>query len=202
MRRSFADEARKATAGAIEEVEAQTSAEIVVALRPASAPYRHSYHLAGAIAAFVALALLLFLPQPFSLRFWLLDVAIAYLLGVLLVWQAPSLRRVFVPQRARADAVRAQARAAFYDLEVSRTRARTGLLIYVSLFERMVEVLPDVAVKDADPAWDEPVAQLLRAVEDGDAAAFAAALTALGPPLAKVLPRSADDTDELANEVA
>ena len=58
--------------------------------------------------------------------------------------------------------MRTAARAAFVDQGISRTRGRTGILVFVSLFEREVEVVADVGV---DPVllgedWTRAVAAL------------------------------------------
>src|SRR5438045_3928208 len=51
-------------------------------------------------------------------------------------------------ERGLRERVLAAARAAFVELGVHRTRARTGVLVYVSVRERRVELVCDVAVVD------------------------------------------------------
>jgi putative membrane protein len=187
---------------AVADIERQTSAEVVVTIRNTSGAYRHSYHVAGAITAFVTLALLVYLPQPFAIEFWLIQVLAAYAMGAAIAWQLPPLRRLLISRRAQSGAVRSEARRAFYDLDVGRTRDRTGVLVYVSLFEHVVEIVPDRGVAAVRPQWDSEVAALRAAFARGDSKAFADALRTLGPRLAEVLPRKHDDVDELEPMVA
>jgi len=69
----------------------------------------------------------------------------------------PAVRRA-VAGRAELDRrVDAAAAGEFLRHEVFRTRDRSGILIYVSLFERRVRVIADEGVYRAlaKPAWDE-----------------------------------------------
>jgi putative membrane protein len=56
-------------------------------------------------------------------------------------------RRLLVLPARKIGAVRQAARGAFFDHRVSRTHGRTGILLYVSVFERRVEVVPDAGIE-------------------------------------------------------
>jgi putative membrane protein len=87
---------------------------------------------------------------------------------------------------------------------VDRTRARTGLLVYVSTLERVAEVVPDRGLAGrVDPAaWERSVAEIRATVANGgNGRAVAAQLTGLIPLIASAAPRAEDDVDELRNEV-
>ena len=195
----LAPEAREAAVEAVGAVEALTSAELVVAVRAQSGSYRAADLVAGAVAGFAALLLLLFLPQPFAVATMPFDVLAAFGLGLLASSRAPALRRALTPAAARRASVLTAARAAFYELGVSKTARRNGVLVYVSLLERVAEVVTDVGIDAAalGPAWPAACAALARAVESDDVRAFAQALRGLAPPLAERMPRAADDVNEL-----
>jgi len=94
--------------------------------------------------------------------------------------------------------------AAFYDRGIAHTHRRTGILVFVSTFERKVSVLRDVGV-DAE-SIGEPWTLAIRALEDAvagglDFERFVAALRSLGPVLAKALPHHEGDANELPDEV-
>ena len=92
--------------------------------------------------------------------------------------------------------LRAAAREAFVDQGVSRTRRRTGILVYVSTFERRVEIVADIRVDTK--LVDAEVRALAEAVAHGpDLDAFVEALRRFGPALARALPRGADQVNEL-----
>jgi putative membrane protein len=200
----FAPTARERVGEAVRAVELETSAELVVTLRPISGHYRHTDYLVGALAALALLCVFLYHPEPFEYDFLPLELGAIFGLGALISAYFGPLRRALTSKALRAQSVRRAAREAFVDLGVSRTRARTGVLVYVSMFERRVEVVADVGV-DAK-AVDAASLQLVSAVEgslfrgpsfDG----FVAALRRLGPALAAALPRDDDDVNELADEV-
>ena len=69
--------------------------------------------------------------------------------GAALGWLAalflPDLRRALVPAEALAARVHQRATQAFVEEDVFRTRDRTGILIFISLFEHRVVVLADRA---------------------------------------------------------
>ena len=134
MSRSFLEEATRAElTGAVVELEAQTSAEVVVTVRGASARYREGDYLAGFAGALAALLFLLYLPWSFPLYTFPLDVAAAFALMAFIASRAPGLRRRFVAKAAQREAVRLAAEAAFYELGGSAPTGRTGILIYLSL---------------------------------------------------------------------
>jgi uncharacterized membrane protein len=100
----------------------------------------------------------------------------------------------------RREHVRLSARATFTELPCSRLPGRNGVLVYVALVERQVEVITDCGLRqDAlGPAWREACAALdatLRPRPDVDR--FVAALRNLGTVLGREHPRLADDVNEL-----
>ena len=121
--------------------------EAVVAVRRQSASWAHAHVATGAVAGVAALAYMLYSEHPFSIAATLVDpVVVGGLIG-LLSTQVLALKRWLTPRKARRAAVRTAARAAFYERGVRRTRARTGLLLYVSIVERMAEVVIDDALR-------------------------------------------------------
>lgn len=198
--RFFEDEARERVKKAVAAIEADSGAEIVVAVRERSLRYRHAHFLFGFVVALVLLCVLLFLPQTFDIDFWPLELSAAFVLGAALCMGIPPLERLFATKRVMAEQVTCAAKAAFFDLGVSYTRARSGLLVYVSMGERRAELVADVGLKDAtiDKARDA----IAEAAARADFDAFIAGLEALAAPLAKALPRTEDDINELPDGVA
>lgn len=198
----FLPDAKKRVARAIEEIEKQTAAEIVVAVRRRSGHYRHVDLAFGALVGFGALLFVLFHPQPFATEMIPVDIAIAFVVGALVCANVPPMRRLLVSRRLMNEGVRTAARAAFYDMGIARTTGRTGILVLVSTFERKVEIVPDRAVKPAElgAEWPRAVAAIEASVRRADLDAFLAALVTIAPPLAAALPVQPDDVDELPNE--
>jgi len=195
----FTAEARKSVAAAVAEVESCTCAEIVVVVRHRSASWREVDLSVGAITAFAMLLLVLFHPKPVPLIGIPIDVALAFLGGFVMSAGLPALKRALLLKAKVTEQARARAREAFVDQGVSRTHRRTGVLVYVSIFERRVELVADVGVPS--DALKEPSRALAAAFAHGaDFDAFVGALRTLRPALERPLPRAPDDVNELPDE--
>jgi putative membrane protein len=201
---AFTDKAAKAAvAQAIQEIERATSAEVVVAVRPSSGHYRHTDYLVGFALSFAALLVFLFDSHEFSIDWMPLDTVIAFALGTFLSASFPLLRRALTSRRLMRENVRTSARATFFDLGIGKTSGRTGILVYVSMFEKGVEVVADMGIDRAvlGPAFTSAIAALDTALARGTSLPrFTEALRALGPLLGKTMPRLAQDINELPDE--
>lgn len=139
-----------------------------------------------------------------GLERWLL---VATVLGAAVGWLATAvvapLRRLLVPTAELDLRARRRAMVAFLEEEVFDTRERTGILLFVALFERRVVVLGDAGINRAveQRAWDGIVADLRAGIRQRRLAdALVAAIAACGELLvAHRLAIRPDDTDELAD---
>ncbi len=202
--RFFDDDAKARVKSVVAAVELETGAEVVVTVRARSWRYRHTHYLVGFVTALLVLAVLLFHPLPFDVDFWPLELTLAFVIGTALTMVVPPLERLLTARHLMQTQVHRAAKAAFVDLGVSRTSARTGLLIYVSLGERLAALVPDVGLADArsSEAFTRAEKAIERATARADFDAFLAGLAELGEPLAALAPRRADDVNELPDEVA
>ncbi|HEY3665323.1 MAG TPA: hypothetical protein VGL19_04960 [Polyangiaceae bacterium] len=199
----FGDDAKRAAAESVRKVEAQTSAEVVVAVRKASGRYGVlAYHFGVGLAALVV-AYLLVTPAVYSVQAIAIDGLLAFALGAAVAANLDTLRRALARRSVLDENTGKAARAAFFDLGISRTSGRNGLLVYVSLFERRCVVLTDVGI-DASrlgAGWAAACDRLGKAIKRRDLPAFSEALQSLGPVLGSAHPRSSDDVNELPDEV-
>lgn len=207
MARAFLDDrGKEALRGAVRAVEDRSAAEVVILVRERSGPYLHASLLAGAIAAYLTLWFQLFSPWEYSLLLIQVAPAVVGTAMGLLTARLPDLQRLLTPRPIREAYVRTSARAAFHDKGVADTRGRTGILVYVSRLEREAEVVADRGVRDAvaAQAWDKAARAIQSAarMRTPDAVVLAAAIASLGDLLEPVLPRAADDVNELADEIA
>jgi len=133
-------------------------------------------------------------------------IAPAILLGVvafLLCRSVDAVRRSFVPDDVLDLRARRRAAVAFLEEEVFLTRDRTGILVFVALFEHRVVVLGDEGINRAVPegAWEKVVADVVAGIKAGrPAAALITAIADCGRllELYRVDIRSGD-RDELHN---
>jgi putative membrane protein len=201
---TFTDKAAKAeVAAAIRAVESATSAEVVVAVRARSGHYRHTDYLVGFALSFVALLVFLFDSHEFEIDWMPVDTLVAFALGTLLSAGVPPLRRLLTSRKLMRANVLTAARACFVELKISRTSGRTGILVFVSKFERRVEVVADIGVDPVvlGPAFADAVNALDRALKSSSSfPKFLEALRSLGPVLGKALPRLEGDVNELPDE--
>lgn len=200
----FSPKVRSGAAAAVRDVEARTSAEIVIAVRLRSGTYRHCDYLVGFLFALAALVAILFVSHSFSPVTIPLDLAMAFAVGAVLSAYSPPLERLFAARAAKREQVQTAARAAFYDLRVSQTRGRTGVLVYLSLLERRAEVVCDSGIDRVQlgEPWERALDGLNAAMRSLDPEAVFAAVRGLGAPLAGRYPRAPDDINELPDEMS
>jgi putative membrane protein len=202
--RWLGDDAKQRFTTAVKAIEGASSAEVVVTVRDQSASYRHVELALGTLAALVALAGYLYAPLAFDDDLALPAVVLAFVAGVILGTTLETPKRLMVTRAERQRLVDAAARAAFVEQGISRTRDRTGILVFVSLLENAVSVVPDIGVdeKAMGAAWTEARARLdACAAAAATPEAMAEALLAFAEPLGRVLPVREDDTNELPDEV-
>jgi putative membrane protein len=203
-RLGFLDErAKKRAVLAVQAFERETSAELVITVKKQARTYREVDLAFGALFAFVALLFLLFYPVDFDTRLMPLDTLVAFGFGFGLSRLLPSMRRIVLPAHKRRAAVEEAAKAAFVDLGVTRTTGRTGVLVFVALFERVVAIVADVGVtSEAKRAAEETRGALEAALARSDVKAFAESIESLGPRFGTTMARSADDVNELSDDIA
>jgi putative membrane protein len=196
--------AKEEVARAIRDLESKTCAEVVVAVRRISGHYRHTDYLVGFVLALAALCLFLFHPEPFAYDIFPLEMALTFAFGAVVTANLAPFRRVLTSRRLMEENVRRAARAAFVELGISNTKGRTGMLVFVSTFERRVEVVADAGLDLTALGPDFNVARdrLQQATAQGaHFDRFIEALGVLGEVLGAAMPRAEDDVNELADEV-
>lgn len=198
------DEAKRALTEAVREVEAATSAELVVAVRARSGSYLHADLIAGIAAGLAALAFLLYSRWQFGLLWFLVDPVVAGLLGGLIASRSAGLRRLLTRPAVRRRLAAAAARSLFVEKRVHGTAGRTGFLLYVSVLEREAVVVTDVglgALAATEP-WQRAVGAIAAGVRQGeDGVRIAQRVRVLADVCGPALPRAHDDVDDLADEV-
>lgn len=211
---NLTDSDRNRIQAAVADAESGTSGEIVACLMPSSDSYGISYlrsaivfALAGTIVAAIVVRTytgwgLVWLYSPLGFASFMLACGLVGA-AVAAVW--PGFRRLMIGGPRLRRMVRLQAYRTFVSEEVFRTRERTGILIFVSLFEHRVEVVADEGINnvvDAD-SWNGVVEMLLRELRLGRVAqGFEQAVGACGKILKDAgVVRAPDDDDELANNL-
>ena len=196
-------QARERVERAVVEAERKTSAEIVVTVRQSSGHYRAADLLFGSLVAFSGLLVYVYHPTEFTDDLVPPALLVLFVVAAGLSTQLGLLRRWLTPRRVLEENVRRAAITEFYEQRIGVTRDRTGILIYVSLLEGLVEVVPDVGV-DPHRLGDEgssAIASLRDVARHGGVDALIQALGRLSDALGRTLPRAADDVNELPDGV-
>ena len=197
----FDENARKALTACVREIETRTDAELVLVIRARSDFYRQADYLFGALLAFAGLLFLIFSPVTFHPNWVLVEVVLFFVLGSFVSSRTNVLKRLLTTAKLRAEKVRTSAAAMFYEAGIANTRQETGILVYLSLLERRLEVLADRGVLQAMPAleWNEELFELHEAARLGDAKLLETALHNLSNLLALHLPATGENPNELAD---
>jgi putative membrane protein len=198
-RTKFDQAAGEALAQAVRDIEKESDAEIVIVVRGRSGTYRHADYLCGAIVAFLGLIFVLFSPFEFHTYWVPIDVLLLFMAGAFVSARTDALRRALTSRDFRAKAARAGAAAMFYEAGIANTSAENGLLIYLSLLERRLEVIADRGILKAVPAlkWNNSVFELRRVGRSPEPESLIKAVRDLGKLLGEHMPATGENPNEL-----
>lgn len=191
---------REAVVAAVRAAEARTSAEIVPMVVGASDTYPKAELACAVTIGLLAGVLCNLVFGARGMWLFLMFFGLFSLAGFEAAKRLPRLKRLFIsPERARHETLVA-AQAAFYAQGLTRTREQNAVLVYVSVFERLVFILPDpsLAGKLDQGTLDAATAALTAGIGQGrQATALAATITSLADALAPLYPPRPDDANEL-----
>jgi putative membrane protein len=197
------DQDRQKIASAIAAAERRTSGELVAVVAQSAGDYRHVSLLWPALGALLLPAVLVTV-EP-GMTAWTLYLAqAAAFLALALLAHLPPVRMALVPDAMKRRRASRLAREQFFERGLHLTRARTGVLIFVSVAEHYVEIIADEGINALVPpgTWDKAVADFVERVRAGRIAeGFLAAIEVVNTRLAEHFPRPADDRDELPNRL-
>ena len=131
-----------------------------------------------------------------------LQLAVFLLVWLALLWM--PLRLVLTPSVLKRQRVHEAAIKAFRIGIESRTRAATGVLIYLSLAEHRAEIVGDAAInaKVSSEDWLETMTVLIGDVKSGQPGnGIVQAVELTGTLLARHFPRSHDDQNEMPDRL-
>jgi len=195
---------------AVEKAEKTTSGEIVCMVHTASYHYPMSNIIgAAALALPAALALTpiiggwLWIGTQ-NMWVFLSILAPVFILGHWVVKHTPWLKRIFISSREMAEEVEEAAVTAFFKHGLYRTKDGTGILIFISVFERRVWVLADAGIdaKVSGDHWRSVVEGITEGIRNNQAApAICLAVDTVGQTLAEHFPVAPDDINELENVI-
>lgn len=186
---------------AVQEAESATSAEILPVVARCSGRYDRPEDVVG--LCFAALTMIIVwvvfplpkieagnwdAPAPVWQLFALLAGAlVGFLAGAFAGARLDWLRQLFTPRTQMREEVYGRAREVFFDKRVHHTGGGSGVLLYVSLFERMAAVIADQSIVDklGQEQIDELCHELTQCLHEGTVIdALCLTATSLGRRLA------------------
>jgi putative membrane protein len=118
------------------------------------------------------------------------------------LFQIPALDRLIVGRKVMTEAARRRSLRYFVECGIYDTVDRTGVLLFISVLERRVELIADKGINTrvAPDTWDRIVSSLVRGIrEKRTAQSIVRALEEIGVVLAEHVPRRPDDANELSD---
>jgi putative membrane protein len=141
------------------------------------------------------------LPLPAT---WIYLLQLIVFLVLAVVLSLPAIKPLLVPATVKRHHAHGLAVEQFLAHGLHITEARTGVLIFVSLFERYAEIVADAGIngKVDQAVWDELIAALLADIRAGRLDdGLVGAVTRAGVILAAHFPPRPPNRDELPNDL-
>lgn len=222
MRRLLSGEDHKLVTRAVTEAERSSDGEIVTIVAERSDAYHDVALHYSLLAMLLVPGLIALVPEEWihaaSARFFgwnpefergalmlamFVLLALAFLIVRLLTLHQ-GLRMALTPGRTKTRRVHRRAIALFRTGCELKTRGRTGVLLYLSLAEHRAEIVADEAITgQVEPeVWGAAMAALVDEVKAGrPGAGMARAVEEIGAVLARVLPKTLDNPNELPDRL-
>ncbi|MEM7230685.1 MAG: hypothetical protein AAF517_00835 [Planctomycetota bacterium] len=213
----FDDAARGRVGQAIRDAETKTKAEILPVVAKSSGTYDRAEDIVGLWFGGTAVGVA-WLFQGVSndatwsgapeirIGFWILLAifVVGFIVGVVCADRIVWLRRLFIPSTELEARTRVRSKTVFFDRRLHLTSGRTGVLLFVSLFERRVVVLADESVAEAlsERDLEEVRDEILGGLKEQDLCkALVKGVQRIGNLLGTPLPAEGDRVDEIPSEV-
>lgn len=188
---------------AIRAAEARTHGEIVTVIARTSGDYFYYPTLWAALIAMVSPTLLLGLPFELA-ALGIVEMQLAIFVILVLLLRLPVLKMLFVPKAVQRLHASRRAREQFFVNNLHATRERSGVLLFVSVAERYVELLADAGIHAKVPpgTWDTIVSEFTTQVHAGNVGAgFIKAVNSIGGQLHTYFPAEAGNPNELPDRL-
>ena len=188
----------------VQDVESRTIGEVVVMVVDTSDDYPEAEIIGGIfLSSFVSL-ILTFLFFHASI-FWFVPISfVLFFPSKLLLRTLPHLKKPFLGADRKEEAVRTRAFVAFYEHGLDKTNQKSGVLFFLSLFERKVHLLADQGIysKIGQETLDRYAGIVVQGIKKGHACdTLCQVIQDTGQLLSTHFPTVAGDTNELPDAV-
>lgn len=201
---------------AVEQAEKNTGGEILTAIIPESDDYRAQEMAFGVICALLTYILMVVFFTSFiqvlDRLFWtdsprmipLSMMAVTLFVGALgyTLAQIPFIDRLIIGKKTMQEAVRRRAMRHFVESAAYDTIDRTGIMLFISVMERRVELLADKGINEkvSPETWESIVNSLVKGIREKKVMeSMEAAIADIGKILSEHVPPRPDDTNEISD---
>lgn len=146
MNAFFSPEYQEDLDAAIQELELKSSVELVTVIYPECDNYRDIELWGGIFLAFLALVIKFMVPAIIHIYAILFGTLLAFSLGIGLIKWFPGLKYRLINKKRMRRQAEIMTRAIFQKAHIHRTSHHTGVLLFISTFERQAVLLWDIGV--------------------------------------------------------
>ncbi len=208
----------KKISSAVKEAESKTSGEIATAIIKESYNYAVNELLFAVIVGFIYFVVMMFFVGSIENRlqslFWdynigyllifygfstFLVIAIFYFLG-----NISTIDRLIVSKKIMQQKVKERALRHFMESGVYNTKDRTGILIFISILEKRVELLADSGINEKiqPEKWQSIVDNIIEGIKKKNVTShLIESINECGKLLSQHFPIQPDDINELSDEI-
>jgi len=202
--RFFTAEEKERLKATTHEVESKTIGEIVVMVVDHSDHYIEAEALGSVLLGSLLSLILAVLFFHSSIWSYIPLTFIFFFPCWFLFIKVEVLKKLFIGIRRKEEAVRLRAERAFFERGLYRTKKNTGVLFFLSLLERKVWVLADKGIHEKmdQGTLNRFANEVSKGIREGRACdALSQAIQEIGALLSRHFPITADNVDELPDEV-
>jgi putative membrane protein len=196
-------EAKERIRQAVQKAEKSTSGEFVTVIAKKSDDYLHIPLLWASVLSLLVPVIFLFILKIHN-GFLIFNVQAATLVFFFLVLQIDFLKMLFVPRAVKQLRARRNAYLQFYEQGVSNTKDRSGILLFVSMAERYVEIIADEGInKKVDGNFWEIIVNefILKVKENRIEEGFIDTIEKCSEILSRHFPIKPNDKNELSDHL-
>lgn len=203
---------------AVKKAERRTTGEIAIAFARASSEYASQELMFGIISGFIYSFFMMWFYHPvekiiqnmfwdYSANHLLIFYGVSTFLVILVFYllaNIPFVDRLIVSEKTKKRKVYERAVRQFMESGVSHTKGRTGVLIFISMLEKRVELLADrgISKKISQEQWNGVVNHIVEGFQGKKFVEhLTEAISQTGDLLASHFPAHPDDTNELGDDL-
>ncbi|WP_321313085.1 TPM domain-containing protein [Halarcobacter sp.] len=186
----------------IKTLETKSSAELVAVITKYSSSYRFET-LVFSLLISVFISIILLFADIDTIKFFQIQV-LSFFALFFLTSSFKKILLTFLPKKYKYEKASINAKKEFYNLGIKDTKTKLGIMFYVSIEEKYVEIITDTGIKSkiSDNYWQDIVNEFIKDVKNNQfSIGYKKAIKECSETLIKSFPIQDNDKNELSNEV-